>query len=281
LAPRTRNSILKQPDANRLGAWEENEVNVETNRLTLRQTLIATCAAMALCAAGQVFAADAGIPKLGGVWQFGQCVDGSRMRCLILQENDPLLTDRARAFRDAMDEAAQPKYDCAPMSIPHMWTDPYSHQIEQFDDRVVFTYGKDDVVRTAWLPNSKHPKPAKNEFLYFGDSRARYEGGALIVETTRFAFDPQGLNADFRLPSSTQKKVVERYTKEGDDLVLEVTTTDPFYLKKPWVYKVRSKPDPEPLALPWDCDAAASRDILKLMAPKFPNDPPIQRLPVE
>jgi hypothetical protein len=33
--------------------------------------------------------------------------------------------------------------------------------------------------------------------------------------------------------------------------------------------------------LPWDCDAAASRDILKLMAPKFPNDPPIVRLPVE
>ena len=101
------------------------------------------------------------------------------------------------------------------------------------------------------------------------------------METTHFAFDPQGLNADFRLPSSTQKKVVERYTREGTDLVLEVTTTDPFFLKKPWVYKVRSKIDPEPLALPWDCDAESSRDILKLMAPKFPNDPPIVRLPVE
>ena len=254
---------------------------MKLDRITLRQSLIATCTAMVLCTAGYVLAADGGIPKLSGVWLFGQCVDGSRMKCLILEENDPLLTDRARAFRDAMDEAAQPKYDCGPMSIPHMWTDPYSHQIKQFNDRIVFTYGKDDVVRTAWLPGSKHPKPAKNEFLYFGDSRARYENGALIVETTHFAFDPQGLNADFRLPSSTQKKVVERYTREGDDLVLEVTTTDPFYLKKPWVYKVRSKPDPEPLALPWDCDADASRDILKLMAPKFPNDPPIQRMPVE
>jgi hypothetical protein len=255
--------------------------NMTHDRITLRQTVIATCTAVILGAAGQLLAADAGIPKLSGVWQFGQCVDGSRMKCLILEENDPLLTDRAKAFRDAMDEAAQPKYDCGPMSIPHMWTDPYSHQIQQFKDRIVFTYGKDDVVRTAWLPNSKHPKPANNEFLYFGDSRAHYENGALIVETTRFAFDPQGMNADFRLPSSTQKKVVERYTKEGNDLVLEVTTTDPFFLKKPWVYKVRSKPDPEPLSLPWACDAAASQDILKLMAPKFPNDPPIKRLPVE
>ena len=254
---------------------------MEHDSITLRQTLIATCTALVLGAVGHVLAAEGGIPKLTGVWQFGQCADGSRMKCLILDENDPLLTDRAKAFRDAMDEAAQPKYDCGPMSIPHMWTDPYSQQIAQLNDRIVFTYGKDDVVRTAWLPNSKHPKPAKNEFLYFGDSRARYESGALIVETTHFAFDPQGLNADFRLPSSTQKKVVERYTREGDDLVLEVTTTDPFYLKKAWVYKVRSQRDPEPLALPWDCDASASQDILKLMAPKFPNDPPIQRLPVE
>jgi hypothetical protein len=254
---------------------------VEHIRITFRQALFATCTAMALCATGPALAAQASVPKLSGVWQFGQCADGSRMRCLILEEDDPILTDRAKAFRDAMDEAAQPKYDCGPMSIPHMWTDPYSHKIEQFDDRIVFTYGKDDVVRTAWLPNSRHPKPARNEFFYFGDSRARYENGALIVETTRFAFDPQGLNADFRLPSSTQKKVVERYTKEGEELVLEVTTTDPFYLKGPWVYKVRSKPDPEPLALPWACDAESSRDILKLMAPKFPNDPPIKRMPVE
>jgi hypothetical protein len=254
---------------------------VQHHRFTLRPFILAGCAAMILGAIGQALAADAGVPRLAGVWQFGQCADGSRMRCLILTEDDPLLTDRAKAFRDAMDEAAQPKYDCAPMSIPHMWTDPYSHRIEQFGDRIVFTYGKDDVVRTAWLPNSKHPKPAKNEFLYFGDSRARYENGALIVETTHFAFDPQGLNADFRLPSSTQKKVVERYTREGDDLVIEITTTDPFFLKKPWVYKVRSKPDPEPLDLPWACDPAASQDILKLMAPKFPKDPPIVRLPVE
>lgn len=254
---------------------------MQYERFTLRLAFIATCAALLLDTTGPAQAAGAPAPRLAGVWQFGQCVDGSRMQCLILTEDDPLLTTRAKAFRDAMDEAAQPKYDCGPMSIPHMWTDPYSHQIEQFDDRIVFTYGKDDVVRTAWLPNSRHPRPAKNEFLYFGDSRARYENGALIVETTHFAFDPQGLNADFRLPSSTQKKVVERYTRDGDDLVLEVTTTDPFFLKRPWTYKVRSRPDPEPLALPWDCDAEASRDILKLMAPKFPDDPPIVRLPVE
>jgi len=150
-----------------------------------------------------------------------QCVDGPGFRCMLLEEDDELLTERAKAYRDAIDEVAQPKYDCAPMSIPHMWTDPYSHQIEQTDDRVIFTYGKDDVVRTVWLDGHNHAKPAINEFFYFGYSTGHYEDGALVVETTRFTFDPQGLNADFKLPSSTQKKVTERYTKDGNDLILE------------------------------------------------------------
>ncbi len=252
---------------------------MKLNALKLAGMLLLPGAAM-LLGSSTASAASGDIPDLNGVWQWGRCVNGGPgISCMLLEEDDARLTGRAKALRDALDEAAAPKYDCAPMSIPHMWTDPYSHQIEQFDDRVVFSYGKDDVVRTAWLPNSDHQKPKANEYFYFGDSTARYEDGALIVETSHFTFDPQGLNADFRLASSTQKHVTERYTREGDDLVLEVTTTDTLFLKEPWVYKVKSVRDPEELALPWDCNQEGARDILKLMAPKYPNDPPIVRLP--
>ena len=218
------------------------------------------------------------IPDISGVWQWGQCEGGPGFRCMLLEEDDELLTERAKAYRDAIDEVAQPKYDCAPMSIPHMWTDPYSHQIEQMEDRVIFTYGKDDVVRTVWLDGHDHAKPAINEFFYFGYSTGHYEDGALVVETTRFTFDPQGLNADFKLPSSTQKKVTERYTKDGNDLILEVTTIDTFFLREPWTFKTRAQPDPEPLALPWNCDLEGSRQILKLLPTSYPNDPEIVRL---
>lgn len=218
------------------------------------------------------------VPNLNGVWQWGRCMDRSPMRCMLLEEDDALLTDRARAYRDAIDEIAQPKYDCAPMPIPHLWTDPYSHQIEQRDDRVVFTYGKDDVVRTVWLEGHGHQSPAVNEFFYFGYSTGHYENGTLIVVTDRFTFDPQGLNADFRLPSSTQKRVTERYSRDGDDLLLEVTTEDAFFLKEPWTFTVRSAPDPNPLALPWNCDLEASRQILKLLPSSYPNDPPVARI---
>jgi hypothetical protein len=224
----------------------------------------------------QAWPASGDIPDLSGVWQFGQCVDAPG--CMLLAEDDPKLTERAKALRDALDETTQPKYDCAPMSIPHMWTDPYSHQIEQFDDRVVFTYGKDDVVRTAWLPNSKTPYPAVNEFLYWGFSRAHYEGDTLVVVTDKFAFDPQGLNADFRLASSTQKRVTERYSIEDGNLILEVATEDPVFLLEPWVYKTRGRRDEFELALPWNCDAEASRAILQLTPTKYPQDPPVERI---
>jgi hypothetical protein len=238
----------------------------------------ASCAALFVVAEAGAQPAAGDIPDLSGVWQFGLCYDGTGRDCLLLEENDALLTERARAYRDAIDEVAQPKYDCAPMSIPHIWTDPYPHQVEQLEDRVILTYGKDDMVRTVWLEGHGHPEPAVNEFFYFGYSTGRYEDGALLVETSRFTFDPQGLNADFKLPSSTQKKVTERYSREGADLVLEVTTIDTFFLKEPWAFKVRSRPDSEPLDLPWNCDLDATRQILKILPTSYPDDPQIERI---
>ena len=241
------------------------------------KNLLLPCTVLAF--SGTTFAqgAPSDIPDLNGVWQWGQCADGNGFDCMLLEEDDELLTARAKAYRDAIDEVAQPKYDCAPMSIPHMWTDPYSHQIDQLEDRVIFTYGKDDVVRTVWLDGHDHKVPV-NQFFYLGYSTGHYENGALIVETSKFAFDPQGLNADFKLASSTQKKVTERYSLENDKLVLEVSTIDTFFLKEPWVYKIRSARDPEPLALPWACDVEGSRQTLKLLPSSYPQDPPVVRI---
>lgn len=219
------------------------------------------------------------VPDLGGIWQFGSCGSGGfNLACMILEEDDELLTNRAKAYRDAIDEAAQPKYDCAPMSVPHLWSDPYAYRIEQHDDRVLIYYGKDDVVRTVWLEGHGHEEPAVNEFFYFGHSTGRYEEGALVVTTDRFTFDPQGLNADFRIPSSTQKQVTERFSREGENLVLQVATRDTFFLAEPWEFRVTSRPFEGEWDSSWGCDLEASRHSLKLMPPMYPDDPPIERI---
>jgi len=239
--------------------------------------LVLACATSIVTAEADAQTARGGIPDLTGVWQFGFC-DGGGRGCTLLEEDSALLTGRAKAYRDAIDEVAQPKYDCAPMPVPHIWTDPYSFQIEQHDDRVLIIYGKDDIVRTVWLEGHGHPRPAVNEFFYFGYSTGRYEDRALVVDTSHFTFDPQGMNADFKLPSSTQKKVTERFWREGEDLVVEVTTIDTFFLRAPWTFRTRSKPDSAPLDLPWNCDLDGARQILKLLPTSYPDDPEIARI---
>jgi len=221
------------------------------------------------------------IPEIAGLWQMPQCPStgatgggGLNRRCMEIAENDAKLTERAKAYHDAIDEFAQPKYDCAPMPIPMMWSEPYSFAIEQLEDRVLIRYGKEEVVRTIWLEGHGFEEPKYNEFFYYGHSVGRYENGALVAVTDRFTFDSQGWNADSRIPSSTQKQMFERFTKEGDTLVLEVTATDPFFLKEPLTYRVTSKPEAE-WDFDWDCDLEASRSILKIMEPQYPNDPPV------
>jgi hypothetical protein len=226
-------------------------------------------------------AADSGaaaIPQIAGLWQFPQCPGnggGLNRACMEIHEDDSRLTDRAKAYHAVIDEAAQPKYDCAPMPIPMMWSEPYSFAIEQLEDRVLIRYGKEEVVRTIWLSGPGTEEPEYNQFFYYGHSIGRYENGALVAVTDRFTFDPQGWNADSRIPSSTQKQMFERISREGDNLVLEVTATDPFFLKEPLTYRVTSKPEAE-WDFDWNCDLEASRSILKIMAPQYPNDPPVE-----
>jgi hypothetical protein len=240
-------------------------------------TPLAAAIGLSLLATSAVAADD--IPDLSGIWQFGSCGGGGfNLGCMVLEEDDERLTERAKAYRDVIDEAAQPKYDCAPMSIPHMWTDPYAYRVEQLDDRVLIHYGKDDVVRTVWLEGHGHDEPAVNEFFYFGHATGRYEDGALVVITDRFTFDPQGLNADFRIPSSTQKQVTERFSRAGENLVLEVSTIDTFFLKQPWSFRVTSEPFVGEWDESWQCDLEGARHSLKLMAPMYPEDPQIERI---
>ena len=66
---------------------------------------------------------------------------------------------------------------------------------------------------------------------YFGDSRGRWEGSTLVVETTN-------INPDhpFRgIPYSPEGRVIERFTRVDDDTILyEFTVDDPVMYTEPW-----------------------------------------------
>ena len=252
---------------------------MKPQRLTgLRILLVAASLTIGHLAKAQV--APSGVANLAGIFTGRTCVPEDSDVCPEMSHDGAteLLTARARAFTDAFDELAAPKYDCGPATLPGLFGDPYAFQVAQLADRVTFTYEKDDIVRTVWLKGHGHPEPVTGAFFIHGYSTGRYERNQLVVETTRFAFDPAGIAGDFMsAPSSTQKRLIERYWRDGDNLRMDLTVADPIFLLGPINFVMEWRPSDQPLSLPWACDPEAARRNLQLVPTKYPQDPPVNR----
>ena len=80
--------------------------------------------------------------------------------------------------------------------------------------------------RVIYMDGRPHP-PASVK-LYLGDSRGRWEGNTLVVETTNFSQGFRGSNVD-------SYKMIERYTRvDANNLRREITFDDPKTWTRPW-----------------------------------------------
>ena len=197
------------------------------------------------------------VPNLTGIWKrTGRAVTPDQLP----------LNARGVALRDAIDESLAPMYDCVPATIPHILGDPYNFQIEQRPDRVIIRFEKDAVTRTVWLTGHGHPVASNNDYALQGYSVGRYEGRQLVVETTKYTFDPGGLEDKPPMtPSTTQKKTVERYSREGDKLTVDVVMEDKLIIKEPVRFKFEFLPTKEALVEWPECDADQARAPLSYM----------------
>jgi hypothetical protein len=197
------------------------------------------------------------VPNLTGIWK--------RTGRAVTPEQLPL-NARGIALREAIDESLAPMYDCVPATVPHILGDPYNFQIEQRPDRVIIKFEKDAVTRTVWLEGHGHPPASNNDYALHGYSVGRYEGRQLVVETTKYTFDPGGLEDKPPMtPSSTQKKTVERYSREGDKLTVDVVLEDRLIIKEPVRFKFEFLPTTEALVEWPECDAEQARAPLNYM----------------
>jgi hypothetical protein len=208
------------------------------------------------------------IPDISGIWDStARSHPTNSERIPWGKENFPELNERALAYQKVFDEAISPKYDCQPSTPPAIEFDPYFLEITQMKDRVVIKYEKDDQVRTVWLDGRQ---PTVHDIGIQGFSTGRYEGNALIVETDHFVFDITGFDDYNGIPSSPQKKVTERYWREGNELKFTVTVEDPMFLRKPASYSSRYLPGPKGYKLvAFDCDPESSRAMIKFLPPKY------------
>ena len=210
-----------------------------------------------------------GPPDLSGVWD-----GGARARPVNSDnvpwtkgKNFPEVNERALAYMKVFDEAVAPKYDCQPSTPPALQYDPYMMEVVQWPDRVLLRYEKDDQLRTVWLDGRK---PTPLDFSLQGFSVGRYEGSALIVETTNFVFDITGFDDYNGIPSSSQKKVSERYWRDGADLRVTVTVEDPMFLRKPASYTTRWIAAPKGSRLTeFNCDPESARASVKFLPARY------------
>lgn len=148
------------------------------------------------------------------------------------------LNKRGLAWMEFRDEQMSEKWMCVPNTLPAIqdkWLGTVFQigagelHIESPTD--AFTEG---VRRIVWMDGRKHPGP--HALFLQGHSIGWYEGNDLVIETTNFTFNPDGIEDHTHVPSSAAKKVTERWVRTKDKMDITYTIEDKLFLKKPLVF---------------------------------------------
>ena len=106
-----------------------------------------------------------------------------------------------------------------------------NYHIVQTPDMVAIL--QEHIHDTRFIPLDGRPHVTGKIRQYAGDSRGRWEGDTLVVETTNF--NEHAFIRNFNGNLSTDLHVVERFTRLGPDtLGYEFTVTDPNTWTRPW-----------------------------------------------
>jgi len=208
-------------------------------------------------ASRSVYTANTEVAKsIAGTWfsprtEFNSFLGGTR---------NWAVTDKGKAAMAVVDPKATTQKDCIPIGAPALMFYPVANTITVQKDRVVMKVDWMDSERTIYLDGRKHP-PATETTLH-GHSVGKWEGETLVVETTNFKEHPMGLSTS--LPSSTQKKLTERFrlSPDGKSLIYSGVIEDPVYLAKPvewtgqWLYRPTMQHSNE------KCDLETARKFL-------------------
>ena len=136
------------------------------------------------------------------------------------------------------------KYDpvmtCQPLGVPREGPPRRIYQTDR-DVTLLYTggdagggYGEFRVIPTDGRP---HPKSAELDITYLGDTVGRWEGDTLVLDAVAFT-DATWLGRGGFFHSD-KLHVIEKFTRQGDLLLYDVTVEDPEVLVEPWVLPTR------------------------------------------
>jgi hypothetical protein len=143
------------------------------------------------------------------------------------------------------------------------------NQIVQAPGYVVF---RNEMIHEARvIPIDNRPHVGENIRMYMGDSRGRWEGDSLVVETTNFTDNIAIGSNGAGYPGdpgyhSRNMKLVERFTRVSEDtLNYEATVIDPETWTRPWSLLIQLRQDSDYQLLEYACHEGnyAMTDILQ------------------
>ena len=120
---------------------------------------------------------------------------------------------------------------CIPPGVPRVWTEPYPFEIISLPGRVLIIYEYQHLIRQIYTDGREHPKDLTP--TYMGNSIGKWEGNALVVDTTGFN-DKTWIDGS-RHPHSDALHVVERIQRVSHEtLQVDITIDDPKTYVKSW-----------------------------------------------
>jgi hypothetical protein len=122
---------------------------------------------------------------------------------------------------------------CITFGFPDLFAAYMSvYRIIQTPENVVMQMEKIHDVRVIPVGGRAHVSPAIRQYL--GDSRGRWDGDSLVVDTTNFQSSGNPMGGYFRY-ADENLRLTERFTRVSDDtLRYEFTVEDPTVWTRPW-----------------------------------------------
>jgi Family of unknown function (DUF6152) len=136
-------------------------------------------------------------------------------------------TAEGRRIFEATDHYQDPALRCLALGLPRLFGSPYNMEIIDAGTHYVFIYVEHNTPRRIWM-DGREP-PSSTSATPLGFSVGRWDGDALVIETTHLAsgwLDGSGLPM-----SGDGTRVVERWEPSADRITIDRTMTihDPLY----------------------------------------------------
>jgi len=170
-----------------------------------------------------------GKPDLSGLWGPDPHFMGDVSAALKPGEVLPLHPWALKLTQERLPKD-DPNASCLPAGVPRMA--PYPWKIVQTPKLIVFLIeGNVHTYRQIFMDGSAHPKDM--DPTWYGDSRGKWEGNTLVVDTVgfndKFWFDGAGH------PHTEKLHLIERYRRpDSGHLEFEVTIDDPGAYTRPF-----------------------------------------------